>query len=72
MSPNGDAEKKVDSQPGHKALQWILSRAYSTATCFVNSTTAPLEAQYAAVYARRGPRPLNASACTERNKCALI
>lgn len=39
---------REDLQPGQRALQWILLDPYSSATCLVKSTTAPLDAQYAA------------------------
>lgn len=47
---NGSMTHRVqhDLRPGHKALQWILYLAYPTAMLLVNSTTAPLDAQYAA------------------------
>lgn len=43
-----DASRKHDLRPGHKALQCILYLAYPTAMLLVNSTTVPLDAQYAA------------------------
>ena len=39
------SEDRWDLHPGQSALQWILSIPYSTAICFVSSTTAPLDAQ---------------------------
>ena len=50
-------ERASHSQPGRSALQWIFSVPYSTAICFVNSTTAPLLAQYAAAPGFNPTRP---------------